>query len=125
MADVKLGPEGSETTLPTLRWMGRDKPNLPVDSKKQISLKRMSDGSIRAAMYQIKRTFSLYWGYVSFADLSVLKDLNVLNQTLRFQDNNEDDTWHNVVIAGFRHEPVDTSIRSLGYYKCSMTLKEL
>lgn len=125
MATTKLGPAGSEITLPIIEWGERDKPRLPVDSKKQISLKRMSDGSIRAAIYQIKRTFPLYWGYISSDDLNILKDLNALNQTLRFQNNNEDDTWYNVLIVSFNHEPFDTSIRSLGYYKCSMTLKEV
>jgi len=125
MSTVLLGPSGSETTLPTLRWMGSRPPKLPVSNEKQIAEARMSDGTIRYAMFKRKQRFMLEWGYISLSDLDILKGLHALNQTLHFQNNFEDATWYDVIILSFSYAPVDTAMRQLGYYSCSMTLMEL
>ena len=123
MADVNLGPAGAEITLPALKFMGGP-PSLPVSANKQIEEAEMSDKSKRWAFYGIKREWPLIFGYLTLAELNVLRGLNDLNQVLRFQNNNEDATWYNVVITSFRHDPERTDIRSLGRYKCEMILSE-
>ncbi|KKL17171.1 hypothetical protein LCGC14_2488220, partial [marine sediment metagenome] len=45
MAVVKLGPSGSETTLPIMEWMKGNKPDLTVETEKQIRLETMTDGT--------------------------------------------------------------------------------
>ncbi len=125
MAVVKLGPSGSETTLPIMEWMKGNKPDLTVETEKQIEMETMTDGTIRYAMFQNKRIFPLFFGFITFAQLTVLKNLQALNQTLRYQNTFEDTTWYNVIILTFNHSPAEVSIRQMGYYKCSMTLMEV
>ena len=123
MADVKLGPSGSETTLPGLIFIGGSPP-WPVFFDKQVEKAEMSDGSRRWAFFGVKREWTLGFGFLTIAQLNTLKGLVALNQILRFQNNNEDATWYDVVIASFSYDPERTDIRSLGRYKCTMTLQE-
>lgn len=123
MANVWLGPEGSETLLPVLRFMGSS-PSLSVTTKKQTEKARMSDGSFRWAFFEIKRRFPVVLGYLSSAQLTIVKNLNALKQILRYKDLNEEDVWYYVVITEFTHEPERTDARNLGRYKCIMTLEE-
>ena len=123
MADVKLGPAGAEVTLPNLMFTGSP-PALPVTVHKQIEKSTMSDGSRRWAFIRNKKEWPLVFGFLTKAQLDSLSTLNALNQILRFQDNNVDATWYNVVITAFTWEPERTDIRSLARYKCRMTLEE-
>lgn len=123
MAAVKLGLSGSEVTLPTLQFMGT-RPDLPVTIDKQIEEKRMSDGSSRYNFYQMKRIWNRFEGFVTKAELDVLIGLRALNQTLHFQDNNEDATWYNVIMTYFIYRPVRSDIQQLGRYEVEIVLEE-
>lgn len=124
MANMRLGPSGSETILPKLEWM-EGRPSLPVSTYKQVTEARMSDGSIRPAFYQVKREFRLEWGFLTLKDLDIIRDLHALNQVLRFQDLNKDDIWYNVIFISFVDEPARTDIRSLGRFRCEIILREI
>lgn len=123
MANVYLGPLGAETLLPVLRFIG-SAPSLTVETGKQIERGTMSDGSRRWAFFPIRRTWPLVLGYLSLAQLNILRNLNALNQTLRYQNNNVDATWYNVVITSFSWEPERSDIPNLGRYKCDITLEQ-
>jgi len=53
-----------------------------------------------------------------------LKDLNELNQILRYKNEHEENVWYSVVISSFNHEPERVDLRGLDRYKTTMTLEE-
>jgi len=122
MATVKLGVSGSEETLPTLRWMGSP-PSWPVtphkNYMKQKWLMAVCDGVITG-----KREWQLEWGYMSKTDLDTMISLYDETETLRFQNNNEDSTWYDVVFVSLDYDPVRMDIRQLNRYKVRITLRE-
>ncbi len=118
MADKKLGPNGSETTL-----AGTFTISLPVDMAKQVEKVRMSDGSFRWAFFKEQGKWRLNWTKLSKAQLDALKTLRDYNQLLHWQNNDESAIWYNVVITEFSYDSVDP-ISATKYYKASMTLEE-
>jgi hypothetical protein len=123
MATVKLGVSGSEETLPTLRWMGSP-PSWPVTPHKKLHEAEMVDGSLRWGYYGKKREWQLEWGYMSKTDLDTMISLYDETETLRFQNNNEDSTWYDVVFVSLDYDPVRMDIRQLNRYKVRITLRE-
>lgn len=125
MADVKLGPTGSEVMLPILQFMGSP-PELPVTIEKKIDKAEMLDGSYIWAFFPAskKRVWTIAYPYLSKAEMDTIEGLYNLDQILRFQNEHEDSTWYDVVFTSWRHKPVRTDIRSLGRYYCEFTLEE-
>ena len=123
MADIWLGPSGSETKLPEMMFMGSP-PSWPVSTKKQIEKARMSDRSIRVAFFGDLKVFQIRYGFLINTELTIFKNLNALNQILRFKNEYEEDVWYSIVITSFSHDPERTDIRQLDRYKISMTLEE-
>ncbi|MHA1225174.1 MAG: hypothetical protein ACTSPV_00360 [Candidatus Hodarchaeales archaeon] len=126
MATVKLGLSGSEITLPAIKWLEGNKPELPTSIHKQISEAKMSDGSSRWGFYSAseKRTFIWEHGFLTKAELDQIKTLRGYNQILRYQNNNEDATWYDVVFISFEYGPVRTDVLNLGRYWCRIVLRE-
>jgi len=122
--DVKLGPEGAETTLPGLMWIGNP-PMWSVTTEKQTEEAVMSDKSRRFAFFDEKREWSVGLGFLNKDNLDIMLALNALKQILRFQNNNEDNTWYYVVISQFSHEPERMDARQLERYKIEMILREV
>lgn len=126
MADVYLGLEGSEVTLPVFSWTGTEGISLPVDLGKQVEERQMSDGTIRYGMFQQKRVWKLQWNNLTKTQLDDLIGLSNLNQTLHFQNNWEDTTWYNVIMFDFRFDPrVITYAMGTTKYRCSFSLREV
>lgn len=123
MADVLLGPSGSETVLPSVKFIGSP-PAWPVTTNKQARKAQISDGSFSWAFFGTLKIFQIGFGYLSNAQLLILRGLNELNQILRYKNEHEEDVWYNVVISSFNHEPERVDIRGLDRYKTTMTLEE-
>jgi len=92
----------------------------------------MSDGSFSWVFFGTLKTFQIGFGYLDSDELLILKNLNELNQILRYKNEHEEDVWYSVVISGFNHEPERVDLRSsvcedgcrLDRYKTTMTLEE-
>lgn len=125
MADVKLGPDGSETTLPVINWRAGSAPELPVTHHKQVEEAVMSDGSIRVAFFGKKREWTITWGNLAKADLDIIEGLVDLNQVLKFQNNWEDATEYDVYVSAFSHNPIISTYVGTIKYACSLTLREV
>ena len=123
MANVWLGPEGSETVLPKVTFIGAT-PEWPVTTKKQIDKVRMVDGEFRRNYGKIKRSWVISFGYLSDAELTDLKNKNALKQILRFKNENEEDVWYEVDVISLEHNPERVDIRQLKRYKATMVLEE-
>ena len=125
MADIKLGLSGSEITLPVMKWLGGNQPDLPVSVHKQIEETIMSDGTSNWAFFKKKHIFVWENGYVTKSELDQIKALYNYNQALRYQNNNEDATWYDVILLSpFEYGPVRTDILSLERYWCRITMRE-
>ena len=126
MADIKLGLSGSEITLPVLRWLEGNKPDLSVSVEKDISEAKMSDGSSMWGYFpnSEKRIFNWEHGFLSKAQLDQIKTLRSHNQILRYQNNNESATWYDVIMISLQYGPVRTDILNLERYWCRIVLKQ-
>ncbi len=124
MPRIFLGPTGSETDLPGLKYIG-NAPAWPVSTKKQATKAKMSDGSYRWAFFGTKKGFKIRFGYLTNAELTIFKDLNALNQILRYMNQFEEGVWYEVVISDFTHDPERMDARQLDRYKISLTLEEI
>lgn len=123
MARVLLGPSGHERPLPSVKFIGSP-PDWGVSTNKQARKVQVSDGSLKWAFFGTLKVFQIGFGYLSNAQLVELRDLNELNQILRYKNEHEEDVWYNVVISSFNHAPERVDLRGLDKYKTSMTLEE-
>jgi len=130
LADVLLGPSGVETPLPSVKFIGSP-PAWPISTNKRLEKAQMSDGSYRWAFFGTKKVFEIGFGYLTDAQLTILKNLNALNQILRYKNKHEEDVWYDVIISSFSHEPERVDLRNsvcggcrLDKYITRMTLEE-
>lgn len=127
MADIYLGQAGSEVLLPPIRRVGGFDAEIPIEYAKQIDKATMLDGSTRFNFREHHpRRWQLEWEAVTEAELADFLLLNGYEEALRFQNNWEDATWHEVVITEFRY-PVNLkmSCSTASRYNVSMTLDEV
>lgn len=125
MADVKLGPESSETTLPVINWVGASPPNLPVTHILKREEAEMTDGSLHVAFFGTKREWTIDWGSLTKANLDVIEALANLKQILRFQNGWEDATWYYVYVSSWIHNPRVITYSSTTKYAASLTIREV
>ncbi len=127
MADIKLGIEGSEVTLPEINWMSGNAPEFGVDYSKNLQIEMMADGSKRVNFLKDKRKWTGYsWGKLTYSQVQTFITLNEYNQILRFQNNWESSTWYYVVITSFSYRPlIHTYAQGTTYYELTITLEEV
>lgn len=124
MADIKLGPEGAEVTLPQISWRG-EAPELPIEYDVGVEKARMADGSHKYNFLKQKRTWSYEWDRLVESDKNIIKTQAEKRQILRLQDNWESTDWHNVVVIGFGIQKLVSSYATdTKRYKVSLTLEE-
>jgi hypothetical protein len=126
MANIYLGPSGTETLLPTITGLGNSAPDTPVSMEKQIQESTAMDGSRHFGFIATKRRWPYSWGFLTYSQLQTLQGLYALNQVLRLQDNFESSTWYNVVILTFTFvELRGISSSANKYFSAAMTLVEV
>ena len=118
MAIRKLGPSGSEITLPSIAIA------LPVTIMKKIERAEMSDGSIRLAFFKKHKGWELSFPNITKSELDDLVYLHSLNQILRWQNEDESYVWYDVVVTDFNYNTADPNSPTI-YYFASMTLEEM
>lgn len=118
MAIRKLGPSGSEITLPSIAVV------LPVTVMKKIDQAVMSDGSIRWAFFKEHRGWEITFPpKLIKSELDDLITLRSYNQILRWQNNDESATWYDVVITEFSYNTKDPKSPTVHWF-ANMTLEE-
>jgi len=126
MADIKLGPEGEEVTLPQIRWRGGSAPEIPTDYDLGVQIETMVDGSKRAAFFEQKRIFSYEWSGLIKANKDIIEARANDKQQQRLQDNWESATWYNVVVTAFFYRKLASTYHTGTIkYACSLTLEEI
>ena len=126
MADIVLGPEGSEVTLPQLRWRGGSAPEVPTDYDLNVQIEKMIDGSRRVAFFNQKRIFDYEWSGLIKAQKDTIETRANDKQTQRLQDNWESATWYNVVITSFSYRKLASTYHTgTTKYAVSLTLEEI
>ncbi len=125
MPDIKLGPQGEETTLPPINWRAPGDRELPIGLKKNVETAGMLDGGKRALIKsKHQRTFELAWDLLVLSDVLTLRGLADLNQKLRYQDNRLDSTWRWVYVAGLDVNTIETTQAATPFFSVAMTLEE-
>lgn len=119
MAIRKLGPAGSETTLPSIAKA------LPVTIMKKVETPEMSDGSLMAVFFKGHRVWNnIRFPKITKSQLDDLIYLRSLDQVLRWQNPDESDTWYDVAITAFKYDTLDSKSPTV-YYFASMSLEEI
>lgn len=126
MPDVKLGPRGTETTLPALNWDAGGELETPIGYKPQTERAQMLDGSVRANFRtHSQKTFELSWALLPLADVLTLQGLADLREPLYFQNNWIDATWRWVWISAFDAQALQSTFAGTAKYSATMTLEEI
>jgi len=118
MATRKLGPSGSETTLPSIAIAH------PVTIHKKVERAEMSDGSGRYGFFEEYKGWEISFPKLTKSELDSLVALRAENQVLRWQNNDESATWYNVVITDFDYNTADPASPTV-YYFASMSLEQV
>ena len=118
MAIRKLGPLGSEITLPSIAIA------LPVTIHKKVELAEMSDGSLMAAFFKEHKAWEIRFPKLTKTELDDLVYLRSLNEILRWQNPDESYVWYNVAITDFKYNTLDSKSPT-EYYFASMSLEEM
>lgn len=117
MAVRKLGPAGSEYTLPSIAIV------LPVNINKRVDRAEASDGSGRYNFGKEYRDWDIRFPKLTKTELDDLIYLRSLNQALRWQNPDEDYRWYDVVITEFKYSSDDPASPTV-YWHGSMSLEE-
>ena len=118
MAIRKLGPAGSEITLPSIAKA------LPVTIRKKVELAEMSDGSLMASFFKEHKAWEIRFPKITKPELDDLIYLRSLNQILRWQNQDESYVWYDVAITDFKYNTLDSKSPTI-YYFASMSLEEI
>lgn len=119
MATRKLGPAGSEFTLPSIAIV------LPVNVHKKVEIAEMSDGSRNPAFFGKEyREWNIRFPKLTKTELDDLIFLRQLNEILRWQNPDESYAWYDVLITDFKYDSDDPSSPTV-YFHGSMTLEEV
>lgn len=114
----RLGPAGSEITLPSIAKA------LPVTVQKKVELAEMSDGSLMAAYFKEHKAWEIRFPKLTKAQLDDLIYLRSLNEVLRWQNYDESESWYDVAITDFKYNTLDSKSPTV-YYFASMSLEEI
>lgn len=117
MATRKLGPSGSEYTLPSIAIP------LPVTVHKKVDRAEMSDGSGRYSFFKEYKAWEITFPKLIKTELDDLVVLRGHNQILRWQNNDESATWYDVVITDFKYNTADHQSPTV-YWFGSMSLEQ-
>lgn len=126
MPDIKLGPSGSETTLPPINWLAGGELELPVGYTKNIDKATMLNGQVRVNFREYSpKVFELSWDLLTAANIIILRGLAELNEPLHFQNNWVDATWRWVYITAFEYQSIQSTHAATAQYKASLSLEEI
>lgn len=117
MAIRRLGPSGSEIRLPSIAIA------LPTTIRKKVERAEMSDGSGRYGFFKEYKAWDLTFPELTKAELDDLIALRALDQIIRWQNNDESPTWHDVVITEFKYDSEDPQSPTV-FWHASMSLEE-
>ena len=118
-------------TLPDIKYTGSP-PGLPVAVNPRTEEEEMSDRSRRIAFFEgNKHEWTLGWGYLTKAELTVLQGRLALKVILAYRNEFEElnpgagpaETYR-VYISSFNYEFVRTGIRDLQRFTAEMNLRE-
>ena len=118
MVTRKLGPLGSEYTLPSIAIV------LPVTINKKVDRAEMMDGSGRYNFGKDYRSLDIRFPKLTKTELDDLIYLRKLNQILRWQNPDESYIWYNVVITEFKYDSEDPTSPTV-YWFAFMSLEQV
>jgi hypothetical protein len=125
--DIRLGPLGSETTLPVLNWQSGSPPELPVGTTAYIDKVPLVDGGVRFNFRTYSpRKWTLDWARLTAGQVAVFEDLAAYNEPLHYQNRWVSSEWHWVIITGLDYTPTTATFTTgTPFYKLTLALEEI
>jgi len=125
MADIKLGPLGSETTLPKPCWQIGSAPDLPYNVEVSVDEAKMSDGSSRFNFAgENSGSFTIPWDGLTWSQVGAIMAVAKLRQLLSYINEYTDNVSHPVAVTSFGYSFKAGTATGTGKYTFSLTLKE-
>lgn len=125
MPDIKLGPSGTETTLPAINWMAGGDLGLPIGYKKNVEKSMAINGK---TVVNIKpnhqKTWVLDWEYLTASEILTIQGLAEQNAALHFQPNQVDATWYWVWVVSLEVDPIQSTHATTIHFRATLTLEE-
>ena len=127
MADIKLGPSGSQVTLPAPTWPDGSPAELPYDIDEPYEEEIMADGSNRIGFSEYTPgSWSLSWDGISATDLATVLGAATLGAILVYTNGYTDAANHNVVVKSYSYAlKAETGADSTKYYTLTLELREV
>lgn len=125
MADIKLGPSGSQTTLPAVIWLDGSAPEIPANYDTLVEESRMLDGTVRFRIFDYAPgVWELRWDGVTWANVQTIVGVASLKQKLVYTNEYTDNTNHNVVVTAYGYSLKGDTAARTPLYIVSVSLKE-
>jgi hypothetical protein len=126
MADIKLGPSGSQVTLPEIVWPDGSPPDLPYEQDSGVEESRALDGSVRFnILTYAPGTWTLVWDGLTWADTQTIWAVLILKQELVYTNTYTDGVDHNVVVTARSYSLKAATSGATCRYIVSATLREV
>lgn len=126
MADIKLGPSGSQVTLPTPIWPSGSAPDFPYEQESSAEESQMLDGSIRVNVKSYSPgTWTITWDGATWANVQTIYGAAVLNAELVYTNEYTDSVDHNVYVKSRSYSLKGDTAQTTARYVVSITLREI
>jgi hypothetical protein len=126
VADLKLGPSGSQTTLPDVIWPSGSAPEFPYEQDGLVDEAPSLDGSIRVNIKTYAPgTWTIVWDGILWSDVDTILDVVTLKQQLAYTNEYTDNATHNVVVTSFSYSLKGDTAATTARYLFTLTLREV
>jgi hypothetical protein len=122
---IKLGPAGSQTTLPDIVWPSGSEPEIPYTEDELVEEERMADGSNRFIIHEFAPgTWTLVWDGIPWSDVQTIWAVISLKQLLVFTNEYTDNVDHNVIVTARSYSLKAGTAQATPLYVLTATLRE-
>ena len=126
MADLKLGPSGSQTTLPDVIWPSGSAPEFPYNQDSGSEEEQMLDGSIRVNCKDYSPgEWEIIWDGITWTDVQTILTAAALNQELVYTNEYTDNANHNVYVKSRSYSLKGDTAGTTARYIFNLVLREI
>jgi hypothetical protein len=126
MADLKLGPSGSQTTLPDMVWPDGSPPDIPYERESSADEVTMLDGGNRVnAKTYTPGTWTLVWDGLTWTDVGTIVGAAAFGSQLAYTNEYTDNTAHNVYVKSLSYSLKGGTAGATKRYVVNLSLREV
>jgi hypothetical protein len=126
MASIKLGPSGSQTTLPDIVWPEGGAPEIPYEQESSAEESRTLDGGVRVNLpTYTPGTWTLVWDGITWANVQTIISASPFTQQLVYTNEYTDAGNHNVYVQSRSYSLKGDTAGATKRYVLNLTLREV